>query len=59
MEVMQTLHNELLDLWNEKKDEYEEHLDLQKFRHDAENADSWVAAQEGFFKNIDHEVRTV
>ncbi len=56
MQVMQTLHNDLLDLWSEKKEEYEEHLDSQKFKHDAENADSWIVAQEGFFKAVEEEV---
>ena len=57
MEVMQSLHKELLDLWNERKEDYEENLDLQRFKHDAENAESWIVAQEALFKNIDHEVR--
>ena len=56
MQVMQTLHNDLLDLWSEKKEEYEEHLESQKFKHDAENAESWIAAQEGFFKAVEEEV---
>lgn len=56
MKIMQSLQKELIDLWNEKKEEYEEHLDLQKFKHDAENADSWIAVQEAFFKDIDHTV---
>lgn len=53
---MQTLHKELIDLWNERKEDYEENLDLLRFKHDAENADSWIVAQETLLKSIDHEV---
>lgn len=56
MKAMQSMQKELIDLWTEKKEEYEEHLDLQRFKHDAENADSWIAVQEAFFKDIDHTV---
>ena len=57
MSAMETKHKEVLDLWNEKREDCEEHLDILKFKHDAENADSWVAAQEAFFKFEDTGVR--
>lgn len=54
MQFLDTKHKELLDLWYEKQEDYEEHLDSQKFKRDAEQAEAWITAQEGFLIDEDH-----
>ena len=56
MQFLDTNHKELLDLWYEKQEDYEEHLDSQKFKRDAEQAETWITAQEGFLIDEDHGV---
>ena len=58
MQFLDTKHKELLDLWYEKQEDYEEHLDSQKFKRDAEQAEAWITAQEGFLIDEDHGVST-
>ena len=41
-------HGELLALWEKRQTEYEHYLDVHQFRRDAEMADGWLLAQEGF-----------
>jgi spectrin alpha len=53
---LQSLHEQkqtLIDLWKEKKQLYEQCMDLQLFYRDAEQADTWMAKQEAFLSNED------
>lgn len=53
MKYLETAYKVLLELWAERQENYEEHLDSQKFRRDAEQAEAWIAAQEALLKNED------
>ena len=53
MKYLENAHKELIDLWEEHHEEYEEHLDSQKFKRDTEQAEAWIAAQDTFLKNED------
>ena len=53
MKYLETAYKDLLELWAERQENYEEHLDSQKFRRDAEQAEAWIAAQEALLKNED------
>lgn len=53
MKSLETAHKELIDLWEGFREEYEEHLDSQKFKRDSEQAEGWITAQDTWLKNDD------
>ncbi|XP_077865919.1 spectrin alpha chain, non-erythrocytic 1-like [Saccoglossus kowalevskii] len=55
-EKLVTLANEktsLLELWEERRIQYEQCMDLQLFYRDTEQADTWMSKQEAFLNNED------
>ena len=48
LQSLSAQHKELLGLWEKRQTEYEHYLDVHQFRRDAEMADGWLLAQEGF-----------
>ena len=48
LQSLSAQHRELLSLWEKRQTEYEHYLDVHQFRRDAEMADGWLLAQEGF-----------
>lgn len=59
MSYLEDLHNKVLQLWEMKHDEYEEHLDSQKFKQDSDQAEAWIAAQDALMKDDDFGVNTL
>ena len=57
MSYLEGLHNKVLKLWETKHEDYEEHLDNQKFKEDSEQAEAWIAAQDALLKDDDFGVR--
>ena len=57
MSYLEGLHNKVLKLWETKHEDYEEHLDSQKFKEDSEQAEAWIAAQDALLKDDDFGVR--
>ncbi|XP_070531768.1 spectrin alpha chain, non-erythrocytic 1-like isoform X3 [Ptychodera flava] len=43
----------LLELWQERQNQYEQCMDLQLFYRDTEQADTWMSKQEAFLANED------
>lgn len=56
MAVLEHEHNDLLQLWESRQEEYEENLDSQKYHRDAEQAEMWIAAQEKHLQSEDYGV---
>ncbi len=44
MSELDSSHRELLDVWEKRKDEFEENLDIQMFQRDAEQAEAWIGS---------------
>lgn len=59
MSYLEDVHNKLLKLWESRRDEYEEHLDSQQFKRDADQAEAWIAAQDALMKDVDFGVREI
>ena len=53
MAALNQQHTELKDLWEKRREEYEHYLDMHHFQRDAEMADGWINAQEGFLLGED------
>ena len=53
MAYIDSSHRELLDLWKQRSEEFEDNLDIQIFRRDAEQADSWIAMREAMLSSED------
>ena len=53
MAALDQQHTELKDLWEKRREEYEHYLDVHHFQRDAEMADGWINAQEGFLLGED------
>lgn len=57
MAILEHEHNELLELWESRQNDYEENLDSQKYHRDAEQAETWITSQEAHLLNEDYGVR--
>lgn len=57
MSYLEDVHNKLLQLWERRDQEYEEHLDSQKFKRDSEQAEGWIATQDALLKDDDFGVK--
>lgn len=44
--ILKERHKLLLDTWNKRKDIYEQNLDTQIFKHDADILENWMTARE-------------
>ena len=44
---------EFLDLWEQRRDELEDNHDIQIFRRDAEQADTWISMREAILSSED------
>ncbi|KAL3315949.1 Spectrin alpha chain, non-erythrocytic 1 [Cichlidogyrus casuarinus] len=53
MSALEREKNELLELWDRKRQEYEQCMDLQLLYRDTEQAEAWMAKQEAFLENAD------
>ena len=51
MNYLEKAHDELLTLWQERQNDYDEHLDNKKFSYDAEQAEAWITSQEASLLN--------
>lgn len=54
---LEASHHELKEIWEQRKEEFEQNLDIQMFRRDAEQAEAWIALREAFLGNEDLGVR--
>jgi spectrin beta len=50
MKYLDTAHKQLLGLWEERRENYEENLDILKFYHDAEQGEAWINTQQALLK---------
>lgn len=57
MNYLEKAYDELLALWHERQNDYEEHLDSKKFSHDAEQVEAWITSQEASLLNDEYGVR--
>ena len=57
MSHLEASHHELKEIWEQRKEEFEQNLDIQIFRRDAEQAEAWIAFREAFLGNEDLGVR--
>ena len=53
---MESSHEELLDVYQERLEEFEHNLDVQIFHQDAEQAEAWIAFRESFLGAEDEEL---
>uniref|UniRef100_G3W7Y5 Spectrin alpha chain, erythrocytic 1 n=1 Tax=Sarcophilus harrisii TaxID=9305 RepID=G3W7Y5_SARHA len=53
MTSLKNAHAELLELWERRRHQYEQCLDLHLFYRDSEQVDSWMSRQEAFLENED------
>ena len=53
---MESSHEELLTLYQERLDEFEHNLDVQVFHQDAEQAEVWITFREVFLGTDDDEL---
>ena len=58
MQYLEKIYDEVLALWHERQSDYDEHLDIKKFSHDAEQAEAWIASQEASLLNKEYGVWT-
>ena len=57
MSHLEASHHELREIWEQRKEEFEQNLDIQMFRRDAEQAEAWISFREAFLGNADLGVR--
>lgn len=53
MSYLESSHRELLEIWQERQEEFEQHLDVQVFQRDAEQAEAWIALREALLSGDD------
>ena len=46
MSRLESSHRELLEMWEQNQEEFEENLDVQIFQRDAEQAETWITMRE-------------
>ena len=54
--MIDSSHEELLHIYEQRLEEFEHNLDIQVFHRDAEQAEAWISFREGFLGNEDDEL---
>lgn len=56
LKAVEAQHDELLETWKRRQEEFEHNLDVQVFHRDAEQAESWIALREAMLGNEDEDL---
>ena len=56
LKAVQSQHDELLETWERRQEEFDHNLDVQMFHRDAEQAESWIALREAMLGNEDEDL---